>query len=90
MRYHHNPGEATVDPILCAIVNLADLFCTVRDLNYGGREWVSFNLSEEEAWTILKNESPGLAQMDVERFCYELDDAIPDVKELVILDFHPS
>jgi hypothetical protein len=80
---HHTPGEATLDPILCAIVNLADLFCSVRELNYGGLEWVSFNLAEEEAWQILKNESPKLAELDVERFCYELDDAIPDVKDLV-------
>ncbi len=88
--YHHSPGEANVDPILCAIVNLADLFCTVRELNYGGREWISFNLSDEEAWTILKNESPTFANMDVERFCYELDDAIPDVKELVSSIFSPA
>ena len=81
--HHHNPHEATVDVVLCAIVNLADLFCSVRGLNYGNREWISFNLSEVEAWTILKTESPSLAKMDVERFCYELDDAIPDVKELV-------
>ena len=87
--HHHNPGEAVVDPILCAIVNLSDLFCTVRELNYGGLEWISFNLGDEEAWTILKNESPALEQMDVERFCYELDDAIPDVKELVASIFSP-
>ncbi|HXE97468.1 MAG TPA: HDOD domain-containing protein [Dongiaceae bacterium] len=88
--YHHSPGEATVDPVLCAIVNLSDLFCTVRGLNYGDHEWISFNLSEEEAWTILKKESPALAQMDVERFCYELDDAIPDVRELVSSIFNSS
>lgn len=88
--FHHNPGEATIDPVLCAIVNLSDLFCTVRELNYGGREWISFNLSEEEAWSILKNESPKLGELDVERFCYELDDAIPDVKELVSSMFSPS
>lgn len=87
--YHHSPQEATVDPILSAIVNLSDLFCTVRGLNYGGREWISFNLSDEAAWTILKNESPALAKMDVERFCYELDDAIPDVRELVSSIFTP-
>lgn len=81
--YHHTPSEATIDPVLCAIVNLSDLFCSVRELNYGGREWVSFNLHEEQAWQILKKESPQLAELDVERFCYELDDAIPDVKELV-------
>ena len=81
--YHHSPEEASIDPVLCAIVNLSDLFCSVRELNYGGREWVSFNLSEEPAWQILKKESPALAGLDVERFCYELDDAIPDVKNLV-------
>ncbi len=88
--HHHTPGKATEDPILCAIVNLSDLFCTVRGLNYGGREWISFNLSEEEAWTILKKESPALADLDVERFCYELDDAIPDVAEMVTSMFTPS
>ena len=81
--YHHSPREAVTDPVLCAIINLADLFCTVRDLNYGGRSWVTFNLLEEPAWQILKEQSPNLAQFDVERFCYELDDAVPDVKELV-------
>lgn len=87
---HHAPVEATVDPILCAIVNLSDLFCTVRELNYGGRQWISFNLNDEESWKILKQTSPGLAQMDVERFCYELDDAIPNVKELVASIFNTS
>lgn len=87
---HHQPDEATIDPILCAIVNLADLFCTVRELNYGDRQWVSFNLNEERAWAILKNESPALAQLDEERFCYELDDAVPDVKELVASIFNST
>jgi HD-like signal output (HDOD) protein len=80
---HHTPAEAVIDPVLCAIVSISDLFCSVRGLDYGGREWVSFNLSEEEAWKILKTASPSLVEMDVERFCYELDDAIPAVKELV-------
>lgn len=81
--HHHTPSEASIDPVLCAIVNISDLFCSVRGLNYGGREWVSFNLFEEDAWQILKKQSPALAEMDVERFCYELDDAVPDVKALV-------
>ncbi len=81
--YHHSPEEATLDPVLCSIVNLADMFCSVRGLDYGGIEWVSFNLHEEPAWKILKEQYPSLVDMDVERFCYELDDAIPDVKELV-------
>ena len=80
---HHTPSEAVIDPVLCAIVNLSDLFCSVRGLSFGGSEWVSFNLSEEPAWKILKQASPKIAEMDVERFCYELDDAVPDVQALV-------
>jgi len=81
--YHHTPREATGDPVLCSIVNLADLFCSVRDLYYGGDTWASFNLSEEDGWAILKEHHPNLVHFDVERFCYELDDAVPAVKELV-------
>ena len=84
--YHHTPTEATIDPVLCAIVNLADLFYSVRELNYGG--WVSFNLNEEPSWQILKTKSPSLVNLDVERFCYELDDAIPNVKSLVTSIFN--
>ena len=80
---HHTPTSAVDDPLLCAIVNISDLFCSVRGLNYGGLEWISFNLAEEDSWKILKHHSPSLASFDVERFCYELDDAIPDVSDLV-------
>ena len=81
---HHSPANAVIEPALCAIVNLADLFCSVvRGLDYGGKEWVYFNLQEEQAWHILKKLSPSLAEMDVERFYYELDDAVLAVRELV-------
>lgn len=80
---HHRPDDAKLDPTLVAIVNLADLFCSVRQLDYGGREWVSFNLADEKAWGILKQFAPHMAMLDVERFCYELDDRVPDVQDLV-------
>jgi HD-like signal output (HDOD) protein len=81
--HHHDPRQATLDPMLVAIVNLADLFCSVRHLDYGGREWVSFNLAEENAWNILQGFSPKLAGFDVERFCFELDERVPEIQELV-------
>ena len=88
--YHHNPAQAKVDPVLCSIVNIADLLCTVRGLNYGGRVRISFNLREEDAWGILMHAYPRLAEMDVERFSYELDDAIPYVTALVSSMFAPA
>ena len=81
--HHHAPDRAVLDPMLVSIVNLADLFCSVRHLDYGGREWVSFNLAEERSWEILRAYSPSLAGLDVERFCFELDERVPEIKELV-------
>jgi putative nucleotidyltransferase with HDIG domain len=81
--HHHAPQNATLDPMLVAIVNLADLFCSVRQLDYGGREWVSFNLAEEVSWKILQEFSPHLSGMDVERFCFELDERVPEILDLV-------
>lgn len=80
---HHTPLEAAHDPTLVAIINLADLFCSVRHLDYGGREWVSFNLAEEPSWNSLKSFAPSFVNLDVERFCYELDDRVPEIQEVV-------
>lgn len=80
---HHAPEMATIDPTLTAIVNLADLFCSVRQLDYGGKEWVSFNLAEQNAWDVLRKFAPHMQDLDVERFCYELDDRVPEIQDLV-------
>ncbi|ABB33481.1 metal dependent phosphohydrolase [Geobacter metallireducens RCH3] len=80
---HHAPREATNAPRLVAIVNLADLFCTVRNLDYGGKEWTSFSLADEPAWAMIQEQGKKLAEFDVERFCYELDDQVEEIRELV-------
>lgn len=80
---HHAPQEAKNAPRLTAIVNLADLFCTVRNLDYGGKEWTSFSLADEPAWEMIQDKGGTLAGFDVERFCYELDDEVEEIRELV-------
>jgi HD-like signal output (HDOD) protein len=81
--HHHAPVDADTDPVLVAIVNLADLFCFVRQLGYDGKGWVEFDLASEEAWGILLSMSPALATIDVERFCFELDERVPEIEDLV-------
>ncbi len=81
--HHHQPAEAVHDKTLTAIVNLADLFCSVRNLDYGGREWVSFNLAEQPSWDILRSFAPSFVNLDVERFCFELDDRVLEIQDLV-------
>ena len=80
---HHTPQDATFDPMLVAIVNLADLFCSVRNLNYDNSEWVSFSLTEEKSWEILQRYSPNFSDLDVERFCFELDERVAEIEEMV-------
>jgi HD-like signal output (HDOD) protein len=80
---HHTPQDATFDPMLVAIVNLADLFCSVRNLNYDNSEWVSFSLTEEKSWEILQRYSPNFSDMDVEKFCFELDERVVEIEEMV-------
>lgn len=80
---HHTPQDATFDPMLVAIVNLADLFCSVRNLNYDNSEWVSFSLTEEKSWEILQRYSPNFSDLDVERFCFELDERVVEIEEMV-------
>ena len=80
---HHTPQDATFDPMLVAIVNLADLFCSVRNLNYDNSEWVSFSLTEEKSWEILQRYSPNFSDLDVERFCFELDERVTEIEEMV-------
>jgi putative nucleotidyltransferase with HDIG domain len=83
---HHDPSEAKADRVLCAIVNLADLFWSVRKLDYRG--WVSFNLGDEPAWNILTYMAPAFVELDEERFSYELNDAVESVQELVASVFN--
>ena len=87
IEHHHAPQDASFDPMLVAIVNLADLFCSVRNLDYDNREWISFNLAEEKSWEILQRYSPGFSSLDVERFCFELDERVEEIKELVLSIF---
>ncbi len=81
--HHHDPMNAVHDQTLTAIINLADLFCSVRNLDYGGREWVSFNLAEQPSWDILRSFAPSFINLDVERFCFELDDRVTEIQDLV-------
>jgi HD-like signal output (HDOD) protein len=80
---HHTPQDASFDPMLVAIVNLADLFCSVRNLNYDNSEWVSFSLTEEKSWEILQRYSPNFSDLDVEKFCFELDEKVVEIEEMV-------
>lgn len=81
--YHHAPAEAPRNQVLAALVNLADIFYTVGMGLAEEGEWARFTLSDEAAWAIMKGAMPALADFDVERFSFELQEEMPEIRKLV-------
>ena len=80
---HHDASKAEKEPELVAIVNLADLFCRLRNMGYGSYEKLQVHLEEEPAWKILAANLPKLKEIDLERFTFDLDDRAEEVRAAV-------
>jgi HD-like signal output (HDOD) protein len=81
--YHHFPAHAQRNQLLVALINLASLFYTVCEGLQGEQYWTSFKLKEEPSWLILQKTLPGLADFDLERFIFELEEQMPEIRKLV-------
>jgi putative nucleotidyltransferase with HDIG domain len=87
IRRHHQFDRAQNFQELVAIVTISDLLCRLRGLGYGFVETRSVCLSEEPAFQFLAEKFPVLWRTDLERFTYELDGYIDEVRELVTVLF---
>jgi putative nucleotidyltransferase with HDIG domain len=87
IRRHHQFERANVSPEIVAMVTISDLLCRVRGLGYGFVEKRSVCFSEEPAFQFLAEKFPILWSTDLERFTYELDGYINEVRELVTVLF---
>ncbi|MCD6335338.1 MAG: HDOD domain-containing protein [Candidatus Latescibacteria bacterium] len=79
---HHEPGRAELDRPLTAVVHLADLFCRAKGIGFSG-ETEGFSIVDDEAWKLLAEDHPNLADMDIERFTFELDEEIEKAMEFI-------
>jgi HD-like signal output (HDOD) protein len=87
MRRHHDVENATIEPILCAIVNIADLLCRTSSLGYGYQENITVTLQDEPAWNIIASQSPRLRNLDMVCFTLEIESYIKEVRTLVSVLF---
>ncbi|MCK5147497.1 HDOD domain-containing protein [bacterium] len=85
---HHSPEKAVLDPYLVCIVNLADLFSSLRGLDYEMTQNMMVVFREEYAWKKIVELSPNLEQTDLKRFTFELDAMIDEVKQTVQEIYH--
>jgi HD-like signal output (HDOD) protein len=81
--FHHAPESSDSAQPLVALVHLSDLLCRMRGMDYGYYERHKVDLVGDPAWAILSKEHKELEGVDLARFTFELDEAIPEVFELV-------
>lgn len=87
IRRHHQCERAQGHQNLVSVVSLADLFCRVRGLGYGYDECAQVCFSTEPGWKVLSDGFPILLRSDIEKFTFELDSYVSEVRNLVSVLF---
>ena len=85
--HHHDTQYTGPAQGLVAVVHLSDLLCRMRDLGYGYYERHKVDMVHDPAWDILSKEHKDLADVDLVRFTFELDEEITEIRNLVALVF---
>jgi hypothetical protein len=84
---HHEIGDPNRGGPLVALVHLSDLLCRLRDLGYGYYEPRQVDFANEPGWLYLVMQFPNLAELDLARFTFSLDEYAKEVRELVATVF---
>jgi len=84
---HHDIGDPKRGGPLVALVHLSDLLCRMRDLGYGYYEPRQVDFANEPGWLYLVMQFPTMAELDLARFTFNLDEYAKEVGELVATVF---
>jgi len=84
---HHQIGDPDRGGPLVALVHLSDLLCRMRDLGYGYYEPRQIDFLNEPGWLYLVMKFPGMAEIDLARFTFSLDEYAREVSDLVATVF---
>ncbi len=85
---HHFSEKATEDPLLTAIISLADFYCLSHNTNNSLAQAAVPGFSEENSWSILKQLSKAPIASGLEHFLSELDSDYEEVSREVDLIFN--
>lgn len=88
--HHHAVEQSQTAQPLVALVHLSDLLCRMRGLGYGYYERQRVDLISDPAWSVLLKAQPELAEVDLVRFTFELDEAVVEIHELVSAVLGPA
>jgi len=88
--WHHQVDSATDHRCLVALVSLTDLLCRMSGIGYGYPENRQVDFREEPAFALLLSECPDLQILDWERFTFEMEGYLEEVRRLVALVYRRS
>lgn len=80
---HHTTQESHDHAGLVALVELSDLLCRMRGLNYGYVENRQVNLMEQPGFAVLSQQCAALNDFDWARLTFEMDSYMDEVHALV-------
>ncbi len=80
--WHHHPERAGDHELLASIVHLADLFAKAKAIGFGG-DGLAVCFADAPAWAVLRRIRPEFAELDVERFTFELDREVDAARDLL-------
>ncbi len=72
VRFHHCPEQATTARDLAAVVHLSDSLCELWGVGFD-HDLQKFSIKDNAAWKILSEFHPGLYELDMEKFTFELN-----------------
>ena len=78
---HHQPFEAQYKDIT-ALISISDLLAKSKEFSCGG-DRLSFVLTDQQAWHILKQMGYPVHMLDIERFTFEIEDIGDEVNRYI-------
>jgi putative nucleotidyltransferase with HDIG domain len=86
--YHHSSEMATEDPLLTAIVAVADFYCLSHNTSDSVAQASIPGRSEDNAWNVFKQLASDPLPSSLEHFLSELDDEYENIRQEVKLLFN--
>lgn len=86
--YHHSSEMATEDPLLTAIVALADFYCSSHVTSSSVAQASIPGESEENAWKLFSQLVPGHSAEGLEHFLSQLDEEYDAIRQEVDVLFN--
>lgn len=80
--YHHDPARSTENPLMTAIIHLADFLAIHNGLDTG-MPWQVEPVIDPRAWDILKQRKLDLNETDLDRFSSELKQCQDQIDEFL-------